>query len=136
MAEAVAWRPEYSVGIAELDVQHQRLFRIAQELNLAISNGHSHEEMGSILMRIVRYTIEHFATEEDLMLRHDFPGAFAHSFEHNKFTLRISCLQKEHLQGNPHAAKNLLEVLQSWLREHVTGRDREYVRFFSARGVK
>jgi hemerythrin-like metal-binding protein len=136
MAEAVAWIPEYSVGVAELDLQHQRLFRISRELHDAIRMGDGHERLGGILARIVMYTIDHFATEEELMLRYGFPGVFAHRFEHNKFTIKISALQREYLAGKADAAEALLQDLEQWLHEHVTKRDREYVNFLHSKGVK
>ena len=136
MAEAANWIPEYSVGVAELDVQHQRLFRIAQELSHAVKHGHGPERLGAILSKAVTYTIEHFATEEELMLRYGYPEAFGHRLEHNRFTMKIAYLQREHESGKLEAAEELLEAMEQWLKEHVTKRDREYVNYFRSKGVK
>lgn len=136
MTDAVSWIPEYSVGVAELDLQHQRLFRIAQELSHAIGMGQGSERLAAILGKVIRYTIEHFATEEELMLRHGFPGAYTHRDEHNRFTMKISQLQQAHLAGKAEAAEDLLLMMQQWLQEHVTKRDREYVSFLRGRGVR
>jgi hemerythrin len=135
MSDTLSWRPEYSVNIAELDCQHQNLFRIVQNLRQAIAAGRGHEVTESVLNTVVNYTMHHFATEENLMQQHGFPGAAAHRIEHNRLTMKISRLQTEHAAGKPDAAECFLHFLQEWLEEHMLKRDKEYVQFLCSRGV-
>ncbi len=135
MSEPVFWRPEYSVNIAELDSQHQYLFYLIRNLELAIAAGRGDEITEAALDNVVNYTMHHFATEEGLMQRHGFPGTAAHRIAHNSLTLEVSRLQKELAAGKEGAAESLLRFLHQWLEEHLLTRDREYVEFLGARGV-
>jgi hemerythrin len=135
MSEIVSWRPEYSVNIAELDSQHQNLFRIIQNLHDAIAAGRGHEVTQATLEKVVTYTIHHFATEENLMQQCGFPGTAAHRIEHNTLTVKISQLQREHESGSPDAAEGFLRILRQWLEEHILKTDQEYVQFLNSKGI-
>ena len=133
MSEAPSWKPEYSVRIAELDRQHQRMFRIVQELQRSIMAGNGQAVVEAAMERVVNYTIEHFATEENFMDECGFPGTAAHRVEHNVLTMEISKLQKEHEAGKTDAVAKLLDFLQRWQVEHILKRDMEYAKFFAAK---
>jgi hemerythrin len=132
---AAAWTDRYSVNIAELDEQHQRLFRLIDELNRALAAGRGEIAVDDILRKLVEYTIVHFATEEQLMDQHGYPGFSAHRFEHNVLTEKITSLQIEHRAGKPGVAAALALFLQRWLEEHILKTDRQYSQFLNAKGV-
>jgi len=135
MSEAFSWRPEYGINIAEIDRQHQNLFRIVQNLQLAISAGRGHEVIEAALTEVVNYTIHHFATEEELMQRHGFPGITEHRVEHNALTLEIFRVQGQHAAGEAQAAEEFLKFLKKWLQEHTLKADKHYAEFLNAAGV-
>ncbi len=135
MSDTVSWRAEYSVNIAELDSQHQNLFRIIQNLHQSIAAGRGQEVTEGVLAQVVNYTMHHFSTEENLMQEHGFPGLAAHRLEHNTLTVEISRFQEEHAEGKPGAAERLLRFLLEWLEEHTLKTDKEYVQFFDSKGV-
>jgi len=135
MDKANSWNPDYSVGVNELDLQHQSLFRLVQELQNAIANGHGPTAVGTALNKAVNYTIHHFATEEDLMQQHRFPGAAAHRIEHNVLTLQLAELQQEWQSGDSNAPEKCLLILREWLDQHVLESDRQYMPFLSPKGA-
>jgi hemerythrin-like metal-binding protein len=135
MSETAGWVREYSVNIAELDRQHQNLFRIVRHLRDAIASGHGEEVTEAVLTEVVHYTIHHFATEEGLMQQYGFPGTASHRIEHNTLTLELCRLQKEQAAGKPDAAECLLRFLQQWLKEHLLKTDKGYVAFLCSKGV-
>jgi hemerythrin len=135
MSDTVSWRPECSVNIAELDSQHQNLFRIIQNLHQSITAGRGQEVTEGALAQVVTYTMHHFSTEESLMQEHGFPGLAAHRLEHNNLTLKISRLQEEHAEGKSGAAERLLRFLLHWLEEHTLKTDQEYVEFFDSKAA-
>ena len=65
---------KYSVNIASIDAQHQKLFAIADELHEAMRNGQAGPVLAKTLDRLVQYTKTHFANEEGLMKIHGYPG--------------------------------------------------------------
>jgi hemerythrin len=135
VAAAFGWSDRYSVNIAELDQQHQRLFRLMDELNRALAAGRSQTALDEILRKLVEYTIVHFATEEHLMDQHGFPGFSAHRLEHNVLTEKITSLRLQHRAGKPDVAAALVLFLQHWMEEHILKTDKQYSQFLNAKGV-
>ncbi|MGH9642017.1 MAG: bacteriohemerythrin [Terriglobales bacterium] len=122
---------ESSIGIPELDLQHERLFRLVHELKRAVASGQGHAITGTILNKLVNYTIHHFATEEELMQQHGFPGVAAHRIVHNTLTLKLSELHQQYQSGDQSTAEDCLRFLRTWLEEHVLNADRQFAQYLS-----
>ena len=62
MAERVVWDDKYLLGIPEIDSQHKKLIEIANELYdiASVSTDKYKQEMGTVLKKIVDYTVYHF----------------------------------------------------------------------------
>jgi hemerythrin len=54
------WRDEYCTGNAEIDEQHQKLFKIINNLHDAMLQGHGKEVLKNTLDELIFYTIDHF----------------------------------------------------------------------------
>jgi hemerythrin len=133
--ETLRWDQSYSVNVAELDLQHQRLFHTVAELEHALSKGSSDAIINEILKKVVSHSIEHFATEEALMQEHGFPGLAAHCHEHNLLSQELTQFNLSNMAGRPGIPAALLDFLQTWLREHILKSDKQYSDFLNARGV-
>lgn len=127
------WDQSYSVNIAELDLQHERLFRTVAELESALEKGGADTLINEILEKVVEHTIDHFATEEALMEEHGFPGLAAHCNEHSMLSQKLTQFNLSHMAGRPDVPAALLDFLQTWLREHIVKSDKQYGEFLSAR---
>jgi len=64
---AFQWKDAYSVKVAALDNQHKKLFDLVNELHRAMRQGHGKDIAGDILLRLIEYTVHHFAGEEKLL---------------------------------------------------------------------
>lgn len=133
--QSLWWDQSFSVHVAELDDQHQRLFRAVAELNDAIRTGRADSMVSEVLEKVVQYTISHFATEESFLQQYEFPGLAAHRREHEILVLRITKFNLSYIAGNPDIPSSLLVFLQKWLRDHILTTDKEYSAFLNARGV-
>ncbi|MDQ1263670.1 MAG: hypothetical protein QG559_671 [Campylobacterota bacterium] len=66
--EEIPWDKNYSVGIKNIDTQHQKLFSIVNRLYLLEENSKNlKEELRTILHDFSDYTRTHFQEEEDYM---------------------------------------------------------------------
>ena len=88
--------------------------------------GRSYEVMDEIIDALVDYAERHFAAEEELMRRTEFPGIQAHVLEHQKFYMTISRLQKQHRAGLPARSHEVVTFMQEWLKHHIMKTDRAY----------
>ena len=64
------WEDRFSVGIAEIDMQHQKLVQMLNELYDAMKAGKGNDVLGKVLNGMIQYTASHFATEERYMKLH------------------------------------------------------------------
>ena len=120
------WKPEYAVGIASIDAQHQKLFAIARELYEAMSAGRGKASLVLILDRLVQYTSVHFTHEERLMRVYDYPDFQKHKAEHDGLTKQVLDFQKEFELGRVAMTVHLLQFLKDWLENHIMVSDFEY----------
>ena len=58
------WDESFSVGVKEIDAQHQKLVAMINELHAAMKEGKVHDVLGEIISGMAKYTIFHFETEE------------------------------------------------------------------------
>jgi len=136
MDQTFRWDQSYSVNIAELDHQHQRLFRTVAELDFALRTGQADSIIDEVLERLIHYTITHFAAEECLMQQYGFPGLAVHRYDHQMLAQKLTKFNLSHMAGRPGIPSALLVFLQAWLQDHVLKTDKEYSDFLNARGVR
>lgn len=125
----------YSVNIAVLDAQHQRLVALVDKLEQDLAADSEDVVVEDVLHSLVQYTIYHFAEEEDLMHKHRFPGLPAHRLEHHDLTMKIARAEEEYKSGKQDVLPSLAQYLRSWLENHVLQVDQQYSEFLNARGV-
>jgi hemerythrin len=135
MDQPFRWDRSYSVNIAELDHQHQRLFRTVAELEYALRAGRADYVIDEVLEKVIEHTISHFAAEEELMQQHGFPGLAAHRNDHQQLAQKLATFNLSNMAGRPDLPPALLDFLQTWLREHILKTDKEYSEYLNARGV-
>ncbi len=131
----INWNDSLSVNIKEIDVQHQRLISIVNELHDAMKSGKSKEILGKIFIGLQQYVATHFATEEKYMSQFNYPDYNAHKIEHTKLTQKVVELQKKFENGDPVLTLELMNFLKNWLQQHIIGTDKKYGPFLNSRGI-
>jgi hemerythrin-like metal-binding protein len=136
VTNAVTWSSQYSVGIATIDSEHQKLIGLINDLHAAMREGRGKAAMGRILDGVAAYTVSHFANEEKLMRLHLYPGYERHKAEHDKLVKQVKSLQAEFHSGNATISLEVMAFLQDWLVNHIVGVDKRYTAHFQAAGVR
>lgn len=129
------WDQSFSVHIAELDHQHQRLFRTVAKLNHAVRTGSADSIINEVLEKVVQHTISHFAAEELLLQQHGYPDLEAHRDEHRKLAQQLTKFNLSNIAGEPGIPSSFLVFLQTWLRDHILKTDKDYSAFLNSKGV-
>ncbi len=130
------WQNSYSVGVRELDGQHQELFKLINELHAAMGSGQGKTIIAGVLQRLVGYTQTHFATEERLMAQYGYPMAPVHKQAHDKFAQQAKELQTKVASGQAVVSLEVMQMLKNWLTHHIQGTDKLYTAFFVSKGLK
>jgi hemerythrin len=130
------WKPSLSVGVEEIDAQHQELFRRAA-LFLSSLAARSRQDTGILLSFLRLYAVTHFGAEEAWMEETAYPDAAAHKKAHDGFIKDLMTLTEQHERprGPGIEPQRVAVWLERWLTEHVTKVDLELARHLRAAGV-
>ena len=117
---ALQWTSTLSVGVPEIDAQHQELFRRVDWLLDAVLR-RDRVEAAAVLGWLDGFVQEHFAAEERLMAESGFPEAEQHVQEHRAFAKRLTAIAADHAAQGPSAAVvyALEQHAVGWLMDHV-----------------
>lgn len=113
------WNDSYLVGCAEIDSQHKRLFQLADQLHTAMAAGKGKEVLSTTLADLIRYTKFHFAAEEKLMQKHQYPAYKQHKEVHDQLTARVIEFQKDFEASRTVMTIDLMHFLKNWLAQHI-----------------
>jgi hemerythrin-like metal-binding protein len=133
MDHTFQWNDSYSVKVDAMDDQHQQLFKIVNELQVAMRSGKGKNVAANLLDRLIDYTIEHFAAEEKLMEQQGYPGLPAHQAEHRVLTNKVVAFKKDFGAGIVSITPELMKFLQDWLTNHIQTVDRKYGEFINSK---
>lgn len=131
----VDWNDSLSVGIQEIDDQHQFLVELLNKLHRAIHQRQGTAAAEAILMELVEYTKIHFAVEESLMRILGYPYYEEHKQQHDHLISEIHQLQDKLASGKASVTFELLHFLRVWLTKHIMDEDQQYSPFFLSRGA-
>ena len=130
-----AWKDTYNIGVQEIDAQHRRLFSLADELHTAMNSGKGKDVMATVFQNLINYTKTHFAAEERLMQRCNYPNYAAHKAQHDEMTRKVLQLQRDYQGGNALITIDVMQFLSAWLRQHIGDSDRKYAPFVMGKAV-
>jgi hemerythrin len=121
---ALRWTSELSVGIPEIDAQHEELFDRVDALETAIL-ARDRATAVRVLRFLREYVHQHLAAEEALMAALEYPARAAHEAEHAGFTRTIEELDRVLEEQGATAAlvHRMQREVSGWLRDHVFSTD-------------
>lgn len=132
----INWSAAYSVGIKEIDDQHQIWIGLINKLHDAMSKGEGKKVLSEILTEVVNYTKTHLSYEESLFEKYNYPDGNSHKLVHQKFTKQVLDYQKDFEDGKTVITIEVMTFLKNWLIEHITNTDKKYSAFFNSKGLK
>ena len=135
MSKFIEWSNELSVGIEEIDVQHQVLVDLLNQIHEAIQQRHGAEVTQGIIEKLGEYTRVHFAVEESLMRLLHYTDYERHKSEHDKLIEQLTDLQGR-LNAGKAVSFELAHFLKVWLTKHIMESDKRYAPYFLAQGIK
>jgi hemerythrin len=129
------WKPEYSVSVSTLDLQHKKLFSLTNSLHQAMREGRERQVLADLLNELVSYTRTHFAAEEELLANCGYPTLNQHRSEHDSLLKQVATFQKAFAAGDAHLSIELMPFLQTWITSHILHLDTQYGDYLNKQGV-
>jgi hemerythrin-like metal-binding protein len=135
--EIAQWRTEYETGYILIDNQHQSLFHAINALNSAMLIGRGEELLERTLESLKIYTTIHFETEEEVMLKNDYPGYAAHKAKHELLREKVTVFnQKINTQDSSQVTISVSHFLTDWLIYHIKDEDQKMSAFLRQKRQK
>ena len=130
------WTDEFSVGVAEIDLDHKKLLALLNDLHDAVEAGAGHKVLGEVLDGLILYVSYHFAHEEGLFLRANYPGYEKHRRQHVALTDTVKEIHADFQSGTAATLPaEVLEFLKKWLYTHIMESDRAFGVYLNANRV-
>jgi len=127
--DRICWDETFSVGDPQMDLEHQALIEIInQMIDHHPKPGWSGEIVG-ILEQLTSYANRHFDSEERLLKDRNYPQLRAQQQEHQFFRQEITMLGVDlmhDLSGQRGVPGKLMEFLRAWWIDHILVRDMQY----------
>ena len=130
----IRWNESLSVGIFEVDADHQRFMLLANDLNWAISAQQEKTELERRLRLIIADAKTHFEHEERLFAEHGYPDAKHHAELHAGVTSRFLRVLDDFNRSEDryHWIENGLLVTKV-LVDHLLEEDMKYREYLGSR---
>ena len=119
----LAWDDGWNVGVASIDRHHREFLN---GLNTLFGHLMQGEGRGAVphMANLVATTIEpHFAEEEVLMRRHNYPEVTKHQAAHKAFISRFRTVAQTLEAGQTVDAAGFFDFVAGWFKEHMRDHD-------------
>jgi hemerythrin len=157
----VLWQDAMSVGHKIIDDEHKYLICLINSVELALRLEDNEKVMKMLIEQLEEYTHSHFVQEEKIQLKMKYPAYVEHKQEHQRILSQIAELKAKlfesleqrsaaKLEADPTGAKaafdgyqpaspksqsavefEVVELLRSWILEHVLQTDMKMKKFLS-----
>jgi hemerythrin len=133
--ELFQWKSEYDLGLPKIDEQHRKIVEMLNKLYAAKRSDAVQQVIKETLAELVAYTKVHFEDEEAAMLAANYPALKKQCREHQAMTDQVFAMCDRLERGDEPATFELLNFMNEWLKNHVTGSDREFGEFMRDQAV-
>ena len=129
------WGPAWLTGHSVIDADHKKLVEYVNALNEAMLRGEGRGASLEILRKLVNYTREHFAREEEIWRAGGLSTFAEHKDLHIKLIGQVERFEKEFSSGTAVLTADLMSFLREWLIDHVFRTDKAGVRKINSAGA-
>lgn len=130
---------ELTIGIEEIDRQHEELLDRMDNLRDAMRRGQSNDVIRNTLKFLETYVVEHFDTEVKYMQRYNYTGILLHKAEHETFMKDFAALKEKFtsLQAQGESTTflgvDIVRKLNDWFTKHIATVDNKMGVFLAER---
>lgn len=127
--DLVQWNKRYTLGIEQIDTQHQKLISLCNFLHKSVlisDRNIQKQNLIKVLKDCVDYVKTHFALEEKLMLQSGFLGYSEHKKAHNEFSQTILKTARDLETKNYTNALKFVMFLHDWILQHISYEDKKF----------
>ena len=126
--------PTDMVHVEQIDNQH---IRLTDDLNSIYDSVMACDKKKTfqLMNEFIEHLEEHFATEENMMKEHRFPGYISHKLEHDRFYNQILKTAEKYGKDKEAFGSEQLKRIKVWFFNHIEINDKKCGEYFVERGV-
>lgn len=130
----ILWSSSLETGIRKVDLQHQELIELINDLETAHKSGRDAMALAEVLPRLTAYVLFHFNEEETItsLVANGTAHCEQHLAEHRQFKDLITKLKFDEPDNMSLAVAELITYLQTWLIEHIMVTDKQLAVIYHA----
>jgi len=123
------------LGIPVIDSQHETMISLVNLIHETMLQGADKAALDGLLSRLLEHTQTHFAYEEELMSRYNYPGYEAHKSEHNRLMQHLIDLAERYSNGKLLLSFAVALELKGWAAVHIEKSDKPLGTFLNNQNV-
>jgi hemerythrin len=133
----ISWRETYNIGVDEVDQQHQELVVKLNEFLDACIQQKGKDKIMETLAFLRDYSVEHFRSEEEIMLKYNYPEYADHKKDHDDFVASVLELEAsiENQGATVVTTLKLNRTLTNWLLSHISKSDMKIGQFLRINNI-
>jgi hemerythrin-like metal-binding protein len=122
---------KYLVGVEALDSQHREIVNLLNELQGSVMAKKPGSALLELLTRLVNLSKTHFATEEQILRVHRYPGYLHHKAAHEGLARNLMEYRERIARRERELSLEYVDLMQLWLVDHFAAYDLEYAKFLA-----
>jgi len=119
----IEWKTEFSVGVAEVDHEHQELITLINELHDVIQANGGRDQVLESLGEIFAQISSHFALEEKMMRESRYPALAEHKEDHETLLDELRDIMDDVEDDGSYDESRLADDLERWFSVHFKTHD-------------
>jgi len=125
--EKVVWGPQLETAVPELDEQHKYLVEIINLMQSMIDHEVSRQDLEKVFNSLEQYARVHFAEEEEVLRKANYPDLERHIGHHRDFITRLEKIKAQEIKDPYVAFTSLLMFTREWFIYHLMREDMLYI---------
>ena len=119
----IEWKDEFSVGVSDVDHEHQKLIALINDLHGAMSVDDSDITAMDFLGEIYALVSAHFALEEKIMRDHKYDQYAEHKADHETLLDELRDIMDDYEENAWFSDDAFANAVGNWFTEHFKYRD-------------
>jgi hemerythrin-like metal-binding protein len=133
--QTITWSDKFNVNVQVIDDQHQQMVAMVDSLHSAAKACADKEVLQKLLIGLYEHTRTHFATEDELMKEHNYPGYAQHLHEHHVLLKHLECIVVGVSGGKSPTFRYDYDVSSDWVLIHIINSDKELGTFLNTHDI-
>jgi|GEM_PF-500929 len=127
--DLITWDKKQALGNEQIDDHHKELMELTNRLYHDIKSGRDDDVIEKTYVELFSYTEQHFANEEEIMIKSNYPKAQEHARSHALFLGRLHTLYDQFKEGDSLHSTELMGLLANWKQRHLKDEDGDLALF-------